>query len=572
MERRRLGVITGGAFNDGLIARLDEERASETLQIGDFCVVEGEENLYFSIIQELRLEATDARMMGAPPADLSPFMRRALRGTSTYAVAEVKPMLMVRRPELQSLSQEEPGPRPVRTIPMHFSHLVEASQVDFATVFGEDRGTGTHFAMGSPLTMEMPIPINLQRLVERSSGIFGSTGTGKSFLTRILLGGVISRGTAVNLIFDMHNEYAYGKESEEGERVKGLKELFGSKVVVYTLDPTSRSSRADHDLAIRFDDIEAGDVLSLGKELGLSTTNTDTNLSMLVRRFDDHWLRSFLEMGPAAVAAFSDEVGGHTGSLQALHRKLLKLQDRPYVHAHVQQDVFKDMMGYLDRGRHVILHFGKNDDVLDQMIVANMVTRRIRELYQAKTEAYQLSGNKRDKPRPLLITVEEAHRFLSPELAAQTIFGTIARELRKYYVTLLIVDQRPSGIDDEILSQVGTRISGKLLDDRDLEAVLSGTASRAAIRAGLASLDTKQQVMIFGHAVPMPIALRTRRYDNQFYQEVTRSGPGVLELYGPAEADKLPDRELVSTSGAGRSAARDSLEDEINMLFGGGDG
>ena len=50
-----------------------------------------------------------------------------------------------------------------------------------------------------------------------------------------------------------------------------------------------------------------------------------------------------------------------------------------------------------------------------------------------------------------MIVVEEAHKLLNREMAAQTTFATIARELRKYYVTLLIVDQRPSQIYDEVM-------------------------------------------------------------------------------------------------------------------------
>ena len=201
------------------------------------------------------------------------------------------------------------------------------------------------------------------------------------------------------------------------------------------------------------------------------------------------------------------------------------------------------------------------------MIVANMVTRRIRQLYQDKAEKYQETQRKADKPRPLVITLEEAHRFLNPEMASQTIFGTIARELRKYYVTLLIVDQRPSGIDNEILSQVGTRISGKLLDERDLEAVLSGVSNRSAIRAGLASLDTKQLIMIFGHALPMPLAHRTRRYVIQFYQDVTRSTISATDLYASDKQAKGPERVLAND--LPRSSESDSFESEIDLLFGG---
>ena len=56
-------------------------------------------------------------------------------------------------------------------------------------------------------------------------------------------------------------------------------------------------------------------------------------------------------------------------------------------------------------------------------------------------------------------------------LPSQTIFGTIARELRKYNVTLLIVDQRPSGIDPEVMSQIGTRVTCLLDDESDIRAV-----------------------------------------------------------------------------------------------------
>jgi len=49
----------------------------------------------------------------------------------------------------------------------------------------------------------------------------------------------------------------------------------------------------------------------------------------------------------------------------------------------------------------------------------------------------------------------------------QTIFGTIAREMRKFRHTM-VVDQRPSGIDNEVMSQIGTRITALLNDEKTL--------------------------------------------------------------------------------------------------------
>jgi DNA helicase HerA-like ATPase len=111
-----------------------------------------------------------------------------------------------------------------------------------------------------------------------------------------------------------------------------------------------------------------------------------------------------------------------------------------------------------------------------------------------------------------VVVLEEAHKFLNPTAARQSIFGTIAREMRKYGVTLLVVDQRPSGIDSEILSQLGTRITGLLSDSADLEAGLSGAAERTTLRALLAGLEPSRQCLIVGHAIPMPMVLQTREY------------------------------------------------------------
>jgi hypothetical protein len=109
---------------------------------------------------------------------------------------------------------------------------------------------------------------------------------------------------------------------------------------------------------------------------------------------------------------------------------------------------------------------------------------------------------------------------LNPRLADQTTFGIIARELRKYYVTLLVVDQRPSGIDDEVMSQLGTRITGWLGDEDDIRAVLTGLAGREQLRGMLARLQEKEEVLLLGWGVKMPIPVRSRRYDQRFYDEI----------------------------------------------------
>ena len=96
--------------------------------------------------------------------------------------------------------------------------------------------------------------------------------------------------------------------------------------------------------------------------------------------------------------------------------------------------------------------------------------------------------------------------------------------MRKYNVTLLIVDQRPSGIDNEVLSQVGTKICCLLDDEKDIDAILTGVSGANSLRTVLASLETKQQALIFGHAVPMPVVVKTRTYDDEAFRIAMKKG------------------------------------------------
>jgi hypothetical protein len=134
----------------------------------------------------------------------------------------------------------------------------------------------------------------------------------------------------------------------------------------------------------------------------------------------------------------------------------------------------------------------------------------------------------------LLIVIEEAHNFLSPEVSHSTIFGEIARELRKFNVTLMIVDQIPSQIDSEVLSQLGTRVIFHLNSDQDLDSSLEGVQNKGRLKQILYSLENKGEAMIVGYAIPISLAFKVRRYDEVFYKEMrdTFTGKDTLDPHG----------------------------------------
>ena len=201
-ERKHIGVVTEGSLAEGLKVRLDALASVEEMRVGSFVVVQGQHKDFFCLVSDVALEATNAQVLMDPPADNEAFTRQVLNGTSIFGSVALAPMLMLE----QEATEEDSGLRPVRTIPSHFSAAFIANEDDFKTVFGLEEGT--KIEIGRPLDMDVPVCIDLEKFVERSNGIFGKSGTGKSFLARLLLAGIIKTNVASNLIFDMHNEYA----------------------------------------------------------------------------------------------------------------------------------------------------------------------------------------------------------------------------------------------------------------------------------------------------------------------------------------------------------------------------
>ncbi|MCI0799303.1 MAG: ATP-binding protein, partial [Chloroflexi bacterium] len=407
------------------------------------------------------------------------------------------------------------------------------------------------FWIGNPLEMEHKLCLDLDELVKRSIGVFGKSGTGKTFLTRLLLVGILQRNQASVLIFDMHSEYGWqGQDTDRNRNVKGLKQLFPSQVATFTLDEASARRRGvstDEVVRIGYSEIEPEDVELLRETLNLSDVAASAAFNLQQHFGPREWLQRFLELQGPAVNELATEIQVHPSALGSLHNRLSRLKRFDFLVEKSGHDAANRMIEHLDRGKHVVLEFGRyGRDLTAYMLVSNLLTRRIHNRYVDRME--EAEGGQGRSPRPLVIVIEEAHKFLSPAVASHTIFGIIARELRKYNVTLMVIDQRPSAIDSEVMSQLGTRLTCLLDNDRDIEAVLSGTPGSRQLRTVLARLEAKQQALIFGHALPMPVVVRIREYGSpESYAQFSQS------------ADALPAQETETPA--------EQLEREISELF-----
>jgi len=519
LTNAQMGIVVGGSLSSGLEVKINSKLSIERLAVGRYVVVEGRSGRrFFGLITDISLGSINPDMQRRPPDTSEEFVTQVYSSEIAFGSIHVSPMLMI--------DEDDDELRPIKTIPTHFSPVVEASASDVARVFGEE--DETHFYVGTPLEMDtVQVNLDLSRFVERSSGIFGKSGTGKSFITRTVLSGVIKSRLASALIFDMHNDYGWSVRDETGREFKGLRQLFtDGRVSVVTLDEDTsraRGSKIDRVLKIGYGQIQPEDVEMLSGLLGLSDVQVGA-LYYLRRRLGVDWISKLLQEDDSSeLQALLEDGRIIAGTLGAIQRKFEFFRRMDFLVPGEGDDALEDIFRRLTSGTSVVLEFGRFGDTLAAyVLVANYLTRRIHRRYvQMKNKA---TGGKEEQPKPLVIVIEEAHKFLDPTIASHTIFGNIARELRKYNVTLLIVDQRPSAIDDEVMSQIGTRITCLLDNEADIRAVFSGVSGVSALREVLARLDTRQQAIILGHAVPMPVVVRTRDYDENFYASI-----GVLE-------------------------------------------
>jgi uncharacterized protein len=509
--RQRLGLVVGGSLTEGVEVKLDRDTLIEGVTVGSYITIDGQtDRKFFGLVTDITLDATDMAIQKMPPTD--PALLNILRGTAVYGKLSVKPHLV------REMGSGEL--RPVKSVPAHFTVAYRSTPEEVREVFAQDEGAV--YRIGSSIDDDkVEINLNLERFIERSSAVFGRSGTGKTFLTLPLLANVIKSDLAACLIFDMHNDYGYTLKGDKNRKLKGLKQLpaIANKVVIVTLDAQSskaRGSRPEFDFKIAYEQIEPEDIESVRQILGMTDVQVNA-LYALKRKAPKSWIQELLSDEAKGAAAEMIEQGKIVeGTYFAMQRKLQRLLSFEFLQERAADNFVERVLNHLTKGESVVVEFGRyGDDLAAYVFVANFLTRRIREKYRQMKEAAEGGGGA--EPRKLVIAIEEAHKFLEPGVAEFTIFGTIAREMRKYNVTLLIVDQRPSQIDSEVMSQIGTRVTCALSDEKDISAVFMGVNGASQLRSVLASLDSKQQALIMGHAVPMPVVVKTTEYGEASY-------------------------------------------------------
>jgi DNA helicase HerA-like ATPase len=518
----QIGVVVGGSLTKSLEVRLEPRKSA---QLGQYLMapLEGGGQLLGMVTDVLLKSAEAGAVTWPPPAGddaASQLLRDVLLDTGVYAQVEMNPYLEVHADGTTSRA---------RRLPRHFAPAALADQEAMDTAFATGERNG--ISLGKPLGMtdtDLELFVDIERMFERSAGIFGKSGTGKTVYALQFLSALIkhSAGQAtvgqrtVALVFDMHDDYGDYLKFEGGRR-RSLKQLHPSDVTVYSLD--ERGPNVDERIVIGTRDITPDDLRVLQATAEFTEAALEA-AEVFHDRLGSGWIDALLDDRPPETLTrklhVDDEEGAdwaavlkvldiHSGSFGNLRRNLRTIARRDFVSKGSSQfsGVLEHIIQTLLGGKNAVIQFGRHGrDLGSYMLVANMLSRRIWEAYRRGME--NARGEASKEPNRLVIVIEEAHKFIDRSLSGHTIFGQIARELRKYNVTLLVIDQRPSQIDPEVLSQIGTKFCLQLDSDSDVEALVGGMQGRAGLRSVIASLESQRQALVFGHALPMPVVVQ----------------------------------------------------------------
>jgi uncharacterized protein len=155
---------------------------------------------------------------------------------------------------------------------------------------------------------------------------------------------------------------------------------------------------------------------------------------------------------------------------------------------------------------------GKPISIVDVSGVPSEITSVVVSVLARMVFDYAI-WSRTEAQRPLLLVCEEAHRYVPKDehadgQAVRKILERIAKEGRKYGVSLGLITQRPSDLAEGVLSQCGTIISMRLNNDRDQACV------RAAMPEGARGfLDAipalrNRECIVCGEGVAIPIRVR----------------------------------------------------------------
>ena len=441
-------------------------------------------------------------------------------------------------------------------------HLVTISDLDI--IYGGYDENNSIDVGNISISESLSAKIDLNKLISRHSCILGSTGSGKSNAVGVLLESIAKSNFSNSrvLVIDPHGEYnsVFKKNSMvlriHANKIENETELyipfwalpfdellsiFGgnlsdvnreyirSKIVEAKINTASIS-----DMAIEKEFITADspipfsikklwfDLDDFERQTFAEIRKPETKMTLLVKGEVEKLISN--EYPPASAGGGSPFLNFQAkGILGFLDNMRVRMKDSRYkfmfepgeyapdVHGNTKRGLEELLLQWLgNAGQITILDFSDIPSEIMVSTAGSLLSITYDALFWGQN--LPIGG----KQQPLLVVLEEAHNYLKSgekSISSRTV-QKIAKEGRKYGVGLLLVTQRPSELDETVLSQCGTIIALRMNNSKDRAHVKSAIQDELQTMIDLLpSLRTGESI-ISGEGVKIPSRVQFFKLSN----------------------------------------------------------
>jgi hypothetical protein len=437
-------------------------------------------------------------------------------------------------------------------------HLVTINDLDI--IYGGYEEANSITVGNISVSESLDAKIDLDKLISRHCAIVGSTGSGKSNSVSVLLEAIAKRNFRSSriLIIDPHGEYndalsKYSRVIESNPKDKKNKLYipfwalpFNELMKIFSGNLTDANREY-----IREKVVEAKIVSAIENKIDVAkeSITADSPIPFSIKRLwfelDDFERKTFQtdritvseklnegeietlksnEYPPAGLGSsppfLNQKAKGLLGFLDSMRNKL---NDSSYSFLFAPGDLTPDVQGKITKDIDSLFYDWLGNPlpitILDlsgipSEIMSSISGTLLKIIYDGLF--WGVNTKVGGKNQPLLIVLEEAHSYLKAgehSISSRTV-QTIAKEGRKYGVGLLLVTQRPSELDETVLSQCGTMIALRMNNSKDRGHIRSAVQDELQSMVDLLPSLRTGEALISGEAVKIPSRVKFFKISN----------------------------------------------------------
>ncbi|MEM5543630.1 DUF87 domain-containing protein [Sulfitobacter sp. AS92] len=383
---------------------------------------------------------------------------------------------------------------------------------DIYTSFAEG-----NFSLGKlSLLPEQDAKMNLDSFLSRHAAILGQTGGGKSWTVASVLQKIAAFPQSTVLLLDLHGEYAqaFGDEAEviSAADIEMPYWLMNAEEILSLMIDRAESSAPNQNAKFK-------ELLQAAKEnhpenaaLGLEKVTIDTPVYFDLMEIIDEFRRLDVEM-------VAGQRGPKSGPLHGQFTRLLmrlesRLNDRRYDLIFKPQtyntsasmdDLFRKLLGEESSNRKKIVVLDLSPVPFD--VRGSLISLTLRCLFDFSYWHSRLKGSR----FPISIFADEAHIYLSDSASNQAPRESaerIAKEGRKYGISLTVISQRPREMSSTILSQCGSFLCLRISNPDDQSYVRNLLPDSVRGITSMFSSLRRGEAILIGDSMIMPTRIK----------------------------------------------------------------